>query len=288
MPPELFALSNAFFFALHNMLTKKGLKYSNPPTAVLVSLAVNVVVLWTLSILFIPLRSLYNPAIFIFVLVGFFQPALTRLLTYKSIEVLGVSITDPLRATTPMFGAFLAILLLGERMTLPIGVATVLIVLGIVSLSHRGREAKRVQWRYIFLPLFASVLGGFSQILRKYGMGAIPHPVLAAAVTATTSLAVSSVTLWITSRRKKILVLNKGCLPFYLGAGAAVSLGMASIYYALDLGQVVVVVPIASIGPLFTLTLSALFLRDVERVTFKIVLGAVLIVSGVVLITLLR
>jgi len=28
MPAELFALGNAFFFALHNMLTRKGLRTS--------------------------------------------------------------------------------------------------------------------------------------------------------------------------------------------------------------------------------------------------------------------
>jgi len=61
---------------------------------------------------------------------------------------------------------------------------------------------------------------------------------------------------------------------------------MTSIYYALDLGKVTVVIPVASTGPFFSLLLSALFLRDVERVTLKIVLGAALIVGGVLLITL--
>jgi len=40
MPAELFALANAFFFALHDMLSKKALRYSNPATAVISSLAV--------------------------------------------------------------------------------------------------------------------------------------------------------------------------------------------------------------------------------------------------------
>jgi len=61
---------------------------------------------------------------------------------------------------------------------------------------------------------------------------------------------------------------------------------MVSIYYALDLGKVTVVIPISSTGPLFALTLSAIFLRDVERVTLKIVLGAGLIIAGVLLISL--
>jgi uncharacterized membrane protein len=61
---------------------------------------------------------------------------------------------------------------------------------------------------------------------------------------------------------------------------------MVSVYYALYLGKVTVVIPISSTGPLFALTLSAVFLRDVERVTLKIVIGACLIISGVILISL--
>jgi drug/metabolite transporter, DME family len=286
MPPEVFALANAFFFALHNLLTKKGLRYSNPPTAVLTSLAVNVVVLWSVSLWFLPIELLTIGGIVVFVAVGLFQPGLTRLLTYKSIETVGVAITDPLRATTPMFSAFLAILFLGEQMTLPILFATLLIIAGITLLSLRGGVARNIRMRYILYPLLASFLGGSSQILRKFGLGAMPHPVLAAAVTATSSLFFVSLTLWVSRRRKETLVLNKHCLPFYLGAGVAVSVAMVAVYYALDLGKVVVVIPISSTGPLFSLIFTVLFLRGVERVTLKIVLGAALIVSGVILLTL--
>jgi drug/metabolite transporter (DMT)-like permease len=43
---------------------------------------------------------------------------------------------------------------------------------------------------------------------------------------------------------------------------------------------------LSSTGPFFSLILSALFLRDVERVTVKIVLAAALIMGGVLLIAL--
>jgi uncharacterized membrane protein len=268
------------------MLTRKGLRTSNPATALVTSLVINIIVLWGVSLLFVPLGSLATSGIFIFVLVGLFQPGLTRFLTYKGIETLGVALTDPIRATTPLFSALFAILLLGERMTWPIFFATMVIIIGITVLSHRGGSMQRIRFLYVLYPLLASLLAGFSQILRKFGLGAVPHPFLAAAVTATSSLGVSLLTVWASGRRKEILVLNKECLYFYLAAGVAVSLGMVSIYYALDRGQVTVVIPISSTGPLFALTLSALFLRDVERVTLKIVIGASLIIAGVLLITM--
>ena len=72
----------------------------------------------------------------------------------------------------------------------------------------------------------------------------------------------------------------------YLAAGITISLGMVTIYYALDLGKVVVVIPLSTTGPFFSLIFTALFLKGVERVTLKIVLGGALINSGVVLLTL--
>jgi uncharacterized membrane protein len=60
---------------------------------------------------------------------------------------------------------------------------------------------------------------------------------------------------------------------------------MICIYFALDLGKVSVVIPISSTGPFFSLMLAAIFLRGVERVTFRIVLSAALIVGGVLLIS---
>jgi len=286
MPPEFFALANAFLFALHNMLTKKGLRYSNPATAVITSLAINLVFLWGVSILFVPLAPLASAAVLLFVLVGLFQPGLTRFLTYKGIETLGIALTDPIRATTPLFSAVVAILFLGEQMTLPIGVATLVIIFGITLLSHPGGSVKAIRPAYILYPLLASLLAGCSQVLRKFGMASVPHPFLAAAVTASSSFAVVLLTLCASAKGRETFRLDRKSLPFYLPAGVAVSLGMVSIYYALDLGKVTVVIPISSIGPFFSLVFSALFLRDVERVTPKIVLGASLIIGGVLLITL--
>ena len=53
-----------------------------------------------------------------------------------------------------------------------------------------------------------------------------------------------------------------------------------------DLGKVSVVIPISSTGPFFSLILAAIFLRDVEQVTLRIVISAAMIVGGVVLLTL--
>ncbi len=287
IPAEFYALANAFLFALHNMLTKKALRYSNPATAVISSLLINIIFLWGVSILLVPLSSLTSASILIFVVVGFFQPGLTRLLSYKGIDALGVAITDPIRATTPLFSAAMAIIFLGEKITLPIIVATTMIIAGITLLSWRNGSMKLAGSAvFLWYPIAASALAGATQVVRKFGMAAVPHPFLAAAVTATSSFIVSILTLWYVEKSQETWKMNRQCFWWFLAAGVTISLGMTCIYYALDLGKVSVVIPISSTGPFFSLVLAAIFLRDVEKVTLRIVISATMIVGGVVLLTL--
>jgi drug/metabolite transporter, DME family len=287
IPAELYALVNAFLFALHNLFTKKALRYSNPATGVISSLLINIIFLWTLSILFVPLESLTAPAIWIFVGVGFFQPGLTRLLAYKGIDALGVAITDPIRATTPLFSAMMAIIFLGEQVTAGMVVATLMIIAGITLLSWRSGSMKLTGSAvYLWYPIAASALAGATQVVRKFGMAAVPHPFLAAAVTASSSFVISLVTLWYVEKSQETWKMNRQCFWWFLAAGLTISVGMVCIYYALDLGKVSVVIPISSTGPFFSLILTAIFLRDVEKVTLRIVVSAALIVGGVVLLTL--
>jgi DME family drug/metabolite transporter len=287
MSAEFYALANAFLFALHNMFTKKALRYSNPATAVISSLLINIVFLWGVSILFVPLSSLTSASILIFVVVGLFQPGLTRLLSYKGIDALGVAITDPIRATTPLFSAMMAIIFLGENLTVPIIVATLTIMAGITLLSWRSGALKLTGSAvFLWYPIAASALAGATQVVRKFGLAAGPHPFVAAAVTASSSLVVSLATLWYVEKTQETWKMNRHCFWWFLAAGVTISLGMVCIYYALDLGKVSVVIPISSTGPFFSLIFAALFLRDVERVTLRIVLAAAMIIGGVLLLTL--
>ncbi len=287
IPAELYALANAFLFALHNILSKKALRHSNPATAVISGLLINIIFLWGVSVLFVPLSSLTSASILIFAVVGLFQPGLTRLLTYKGIDTLGVAITDPIRATTPLFSAMMAIIFLGEKLTIPIIFATLMIIVGITFLSWRNGSMK-LGGSAVFLwyPIAASALAGATQVVRKFGLAAVPHPFLAAAVTATSSFIVSILTLWYVEQSQDTWKMNRQCFWWFLAAGITISFAMVCIYYALDLGNVSVVIPIASTGPFFSLILTAIFLRDVERVTVRIVISAAMIVGGVVLLTL--
>ncbi len=69
-------------------------------------------------------------------------------------------------------------------------------------------------------------------------------------------------------------------------AGILASTGAFLSFFALDLAPVVLVSPIFTVNPLVTLVLAAVFLRQVERITIRVFIGASLVIAGVILVIL--
>ena len=287
IPAEAFALACGLFTAINLILLKKGMASGNPITAIVISLAINVLSFWSFVFMVLPLDQILRPELLIFVLVGLIQPGGTRFLAYLSVEKVGVAVTAPLRATTPLFSSLLAIMVLDEQLTVAVAAGTSLVVCGIILLSTR--EEKTGGWRNIFvtLPLLSAFVAGSTQVIRKIGLEQITLPILGAAVTTGTSFLAVALSLTV-SRKWATLDFNRGSLGYFLAAGCAVTLGVASVYMSLYLSDVVIVAPLASLSPLYSLVLSALFLREVEVITTRRVVAAGLIVLGAVLITAIR
>ena len=77
-------------------------------------------------------------------------------------------------------------------------------------------------------------------------------------------------------------------LYYFLLAGVAGALGLVANYFALSVAPVVLVSPIVSINPLISITWVWLFMQRSERVTIRVLVGALLVLAGVVLITVGR
>jgi uncharacterized membrane protein len=58
------------------------------------------------------------------------------------------------------------------------------------------------------------------------------------------------------------------------------------VLYALSFGPVVMVTPLTATLPLWVVIGSKLFLRDVEKITTRTVIGAILVVAGTIAISL--
>ncbi|MBI2359732.1 MAG: EamA family transporter [Deltaproteobacteria bacterium] len=112
----------------------------------------------------------------------------------------------------------------------------------------------------------------------------LPDPFVGTAVSTLTSLMLLFLFLLATGTMSRIRI-ERESWPFF-GSGAVVSaLAQLLNFTALSRGDVSAMVPLLNTTPLFTVLFSSLFLRQVEKVTLRIVLGAALMVAGVLVIT---
>jgi len=219
------------------------------------------------------------------VLSGIVGTAGGRLLRFVSIEKVGAPVAASIINMNPFIATGLAIVVLGERVTPPIIAGTGVIVLGTTLLSLSGRQSG-FQSMHLFYPLLSASCFGAVAIIRKLGLGHA-GPLFGSAVNITTAL-VTFTAFLLASGNRRVLVWRGRGLVYFVGAGIAENLSVFLVLVALGLGEVSVVAPLAGTAPLFVLLFASLFLKGVEQLTGRIVVGAILIVLGVFLLTVKR
>jgi len=271
-------------WAIDSVLVRFGLRGSNIFAAMLMSYVVSITCVWSYLIATTSLDFLTSPAMIYYVISGCMQPIFARALFYEGITRIGVARAGPLRGIEPLFAATIALIIFNEQPGLRVYLGTILIVASLWLISGKQEEDKR--WRYIdaLLPIGAALISAISQTLRKQALQIIPDPFIAVAMVTTVSLILLLGFVFTTGRAEQ-LRMNRTSFKFFLGAALVATAAQVANFIALGRGQMSVIIPLLNITPLFTVFFSALFLRQVETVTLRIISGAVLMVGGVVLIT---
>ena len=281
---HVLALAAALCSAGATILIRQGLRGSGPYAGFWINLVVGTVGLWAA----VPLAGGFGPpsaaGVAFFALAGLIGTAGGRFLRFVSIEQVGASIAAALINLPPLVASGLAILLLGERVTAPILGGTMVIVLGTGLLSAGGR---RLGFRpgQLALPILAAACFGSVAILRKLGLGHT-GAVAGSAINVTMALVTFSAFLVATGNRSALACRGRS-LAYFVAAGLLENAAVLMTVEALGVGTVSVVVPLTGTAPIFVLSLSFFFLRGVETLSGRVVLGTLLIVLGVVLVTAL-
>jgi drug/metabolite transporter, DME family len=282
---QALALAAALCSAGATIFIRQGLRGSAPPTGFWINLAVGTAGLWLAVLVTGGMGRVSVLGIVLFVLAGLVGTIGGRLLRFWSIEKVGAAISASLGNLYPLIAAALAIPLLGERVTLPIVVGTIVIVLGTTLLSGGGHRLG-IRWWHLSLPLMSSLCFGIVAIVRKVGlreMGAVPG----SAINVTAALVAFTAFLVASGQPRAMATCRGKSLAWFVAAGVAENAGVFLNVVALGAGAVSVVAPLYGTAPIFVLLLSAVFLRGLETLTGRVVAGTLLIVFGIYLITAL-
>jgi len=222
------------------------------------------------------------PAVVAFVLGGLAGNAIGRRWSFRSIELVGASRSSAIRGASPLLTAVLAVIVYGEQVTLLRWTAILAIVVGAVLVTWTPGAGRR-DWLGVgvLYALGAAAAYGVRPILIKSGLNIADAPLAAGLIGSAAALVYS---FWREERSQVRITRFDASFWLFLGAAGIGAIGMASLVFALALGEVSFVYPLSSSAPLFAVLFAWLMLRGVEQLTWRVVIGSGLIVLGVALL----
>jgi drug/metabolite transporter (DMT)-like permease len=291
---EVWALFSALCFASSHVVSKRGLQDTSVTAASLIVLGVSWLVI-SLSVLLGPPADITGRAVAIYAGLGLLVPAASRWSVLKSVHDLGPSVAIPIQqGLRPLLSVMGGILLLGERLSLLRGVGVASIIVGGWQLTRRppddpGRpppKLRRLALRPgLAFPFIAGLAYATSDVLIRLTLGeGQTEPGVAAMISTGSGLLVWLVAVAVVPSVRADVRFGPGSRWLVL-AGALIGVAILGVYNALRRGEVTLVSPINSTQPLIVLLLSALFLRDLDRVRWGTVAAAIAIVVGAVLVS---
>jgi len=289
----LLALLGATALAVQSLAIRYGTVASDTTDAMVVVFTINLVVLLPAAFLLgDPLAELTPSAIAAFTAAGLVGTLAGRAVHFEGIRRIGSSRAEPIKASQPLHASLIAVLVLGEIVTPGHLLAMVAIVAGVAIITYehgRGDEGgDDGSYAGVAFPIAAAFLFGIEPTFAKLGFAEGP--------TVFTGLMIKTVVAGVgflgyltwKGRLPRAGEFDRAEFPWLVAAGMINTVFLFGYYSALELEPVSVVVPLVQSSPLLVIVLSMLFVSDdLERVTPRLVAGALVAVAGAIGVTLL-
>ena len=284
-----FALISAFLYSVSMVTARIGLKNMDTFSGAFISMGFSAIGSLILFIFFVPISRFTGWGLIYFIIAGLSGPCIGRLLLFVGINRLGSSTASTLYSIKPLFSAIAAVLILGESLTPGIAVATVIMVAGLAIISSKesgSRNQRSWSKKNLIFPVAAGAAYGFAHVFRKIGLNINHDPLMGVVVQNLAALSFSLTPALFRKNRHQVVWKNQTAWIAFGLSGIFSVLGQLSLFQALEIGSVVIVSPLSAISPLFVIVMAGIFLKQLERVTWKITVGAIFIVIGTVLLAL--
>ncbi|MCI3953844.1 MAG: hypothetical protein K0R53_3344 [Burkholderiales bacterium] len=274
-----FAILSALCFGIALVTGRLGLRVLDARSGAAISIPTATIVFIVAAPFALYIDAFDVRAALLFAVVGLFFPAVVTLLTFRSNELLGPTITGAVSGTAPLFALLGASLFLGERVPAQAALSAAGVVAGIALLSWKanGPGARFVGWSLLW-PIAGAVVRGMAQVGAKAGLLLWANPFAASLI----GYAVSSATVLGTDRLRHQLKPNitRIAVIWFAATGMLNGSAVLLMYAALNIAPVWMVAPVVASYPLITAIISAAVLRD-EKLSLHTAAGATITVVAV-------
>ena len=278
------AILSAVFAGLTSILAKCGIKKTDSDLATAIRTIVVLIFSWIMVLVVGSLHTIteIQPKAFIFLILSGLATGASWICYFKALSVGDINKVVPIDKSSTVLTVLLAIICFGETSNLVMKlIATAILSVGIfLMVEKKQREEKQESKTWMLYAVLAAVFAALTSILAKMGISGVESN-LGTAIRTGVVLIIAWVIVFARGKQAQLKSIDKKELLFIGLSGIATGASWLCYYYAIQNGEVSVVVPIDKLSIIVTVIFSYFVFK--EKLSKKAFAGLCLMVVGTLL-----
>ena len=283
------AILSAFFAGLTSILAKCGIKKTDSDLATALRTIVVLIFSWIMVFVVGSLHTIteIQPKAFIFLILSGLATGASWICYFKALSAGDINKVVPIDKSSTVLTVLLAIICFGETSNLWMKLlATAVLAVGIfLMVEKKQREAKEESRTWMLYAVLAAVFAALTSILAKMGISGVESN-LGTAIRTGVVLIMAWIIVFSRGKQKQLKTIDKKELFFIGLSGIATGASWLCYYYAIQNGDVSVVVPIDKLSIIVTVVFSYFVFK--EKLSKKAFAGLCLMVVGTLLMVFFK
>lgn len=280
----LYAFGSAFFAGITAILAKIGIKNTDSNLATAIRTIVILAFSWLMVFVVGSIDTIneLSQKTIIFLILSGLATGLSWLCYFRALQLGNVNKVTPIDKSSTILTMVLAIIFLGEKITILKIISIILIGVGtylMIEKKDDKKQAKNNKW--LLYALGSAVFASLTSILGKIGIEGVESN-LGTAIRTIVVLLMAWVVVFVTKKQSEIKNIDKNSWKFLILSGLTTGLSWLCYYKALQTGEASIVVPIDKLSITITIALSYFILK--EKLNKKSMIGLIGIVIGTMLL----
>ena len=285
----LFAIGSAFFAGVTSILAKCGIRKTDSTVATAVRTVVVLIFSWIMVFAagsFDQIGSISGTTLLFLILSGAATGA-SWLCYFRALQIGDINKVVPIDKSSTVLTILLALIFLGEGISLPKAAAVVVIAAGIFLMIEKKdvSETKNVgKGSWFLFATGSAFFASLTAILGKIGISGVESN-LGTAIRTCVVLVMAWLMVFVQGKQKEVRAISGRELVFICLSGVATGASWLCYYRALQDGPASIVAPVDKLSVLVTVAFSYFVFG--EKLSRKAAAGLALLTAGTVAMALL-
>lgn len=283
------AILSAVFAGLTSIFAKCGIKKTDSDLATALRTIVVLIFSWIMVLVVDSLHTIteIQPNAFIFLILSGLATGASWVCYFKALSAGDINKVVPIDKSSTVLTVLLAIICFGETSNLVMKlIATAILAVGIfLMVEKKQRKEKQESKTWMLYAVLAAVFAALTSILAKIGISGVESN-LGTAIRTGVVLIMAWVIVFARGKQAQLKSIDKKELLFIGLSGIATGASWLCYYYAIQNGEVSVVVPVDKLSIIVTVIFSYFVFK--EKLSKKAFAGLCLMVVGTLLMVFFK